>query len=230
MKIINKGNKKAEILIYEEIGEGWFGGMTAKQFSEDLSALGKLNEINVRINSPGGNVFDGVAIYNTLRMNGARITVDIDGLAASIASIIAMVGNEVNMAANAFMMIHEARGFVGGNADEIRKQADLLEKVNGTLVDTYQRKTEMDADTIEAMMNDETWMTADEALQHGFIDSISDEIQMAAHFDMNKFKYKHPPEAMQNAAEVVKLDSTVKDTSARADLDYMNVRTAQLKQ
>ena len=226
MKIINKGNKKAEILIYEDIGDGWLGGLSAKRFADDLKALGKLNEINVRINSAGGSVFDGVAIYNTLRKNGARIIVDIDGLAASIASIIAMAGHEINMAANSFFMIHDPWGVFAGNADELREQADLLDKVRGTLVDTYVAQSNAERETVEQMMTDETWMTADEALEHGFVHSVTDEVQVAAHHDLTKFK--HPPQTMQASADVVNIE-TPENGTARSALDYMKVRTARLQ-
>lgn len=223
MKINNKGNGKAEILIYEDIGEGWMGGLSAKRFADDLKALGKLTEINVRINSPGGSVFDGVAIYNTLRKNGARIIVDIDGLAASIASIIAMAGHEINMASNAFMMIHDPWGLFAGNADELREQADLLDKVRGTLVDTYVGQAgEEKRNDIDEMMRAETWMTASEAEEHGLIHSITDEMQMAAHVDNSKFKYKHIPEAMQNQSDVVQIE-TKSTGAARSAIDYMKL-------
>src|ERR1044072_9600498 len=92
-----KGNSEAEILIYEDVGEGWFGGVTAKQFAEDLKALGKVDTINLRINSAGGDVFDGLAIYRRLVDHPARVITHIDGLAASIASVIAMSGNEIRI-------------------------------------------------------------------------------------------------------------------------------------
>ena len=225
MKIINKGNKKAEVLIYEDIGDGWMGGLSAKRFADDLNALGKLTEINVRINSPGGSVFDGIAIYNTLIKNGAKIIVDIDGLAASISSVIAMAGNEIRMASNALFMIHDPWGVFAGNADELRTQAELLDKVQGTLVDTYLNKATASKADIEQMMASETWMTADEALDHGFIDSISDEMQMAAHFDLKRFK--HPTKVEAKASNVVQIDSGTSE-SARTALDYMNVRTKKL--
>ena len=226
MKIINKGNKKAEVLIYEDIGDGWMGGLSAKRFADELNALGKLSEINVRINSPGGSVFDGVAIYNTLRNNGARIIVDIDGLAASISSVIAMAGHEINMAANALFMIHDPWGVFAGNADDLRTQAELLDKVQGTLVDTYMNKATASRADVEQMMKDETWMTAAEAAAHGFIDSVTDEIQMAAHFDLKRFK--HPPAVDAGTDNVVQITNGTNE-SARTALDYMNVRTEKLK-
>lgn len=223
MKIINKGNKKAEILIYEDIGEGWMGGLSAKRFADELKALGALTEINVRINSAGGSVFDGVAMYNTLRNNGARIVVDIDGLAASIASVFAMAGDEIRMAGNALMMIHDPWGVFAGNAADLRKQADLLDTVRGTLVDTYMTRASASRSDIEQMMTDETWMTADEALGHGLVTSVSDDMQMAAHADLKRFKFKHVPDHWNNAENVVQIERN--QDSARAAIDYMSART-----
>ena len=223
MKIINKGNKKAEVLIYEDIGDGWMGGLSAKRFADDLNALGKLSEINVRINSPGGSVFDGVAIYNTLRKNGAQIIVDIDGLAASIASVIAMAGDVVNMADNALLMIHDPWGVFAGNADDLRQQADLLDTVQGTLVDTYMKRATASREDIQQMMHDETWMTAEEALGHGLIDSVTDEVKMAAHFDLARYKFKHVPAVASSTENVVQIET--QQHGARAALDYMSART-----
>jgi ATP-dependent Clp protease protease subunit len=97
------------------VGEGWFGGMSAKTFVTELQKLGKVDVINLHINSPGGSVFDGVAIYNSLKSHPARIEVDVDALAASIASVIAMAGDEIRIAENAMMMIHDPTGVaIGG--------------------------------------------------------------------------------------------------------------------
>jgi ATP-dependent Clp protease, protease subunit len=182
----------AEIWIYEEIGAGWFGGLSAKQFADDIKALGKLDTITVRINSPGGDVFDGVAIYNILKQNPARVVVNIDGLAASIASVIAMAGDEITMAENAMMMIHEAWTMAVGNAGDFRETADRLEKVNGVIRDTYARQTGDKAppETIAELMTAETWMTAQEAMDYGLVHSLSDSMDMAAHFDLEKFPFK----------------------------------------
>lgn len=202
MKIKNKGKGKAEILIYEDIGEGWLGGISAKGFADMIKSEetenGKLTEINVRINSAGGSVFDGVAIYNTLKKHNARITVDIDGLAASIASIVAMAGDEVRAAENSMLMIHDPWLVTSGSADELRETAELLDKVRGQLLDTYTKRTGADEETISQMMTDETWMTASEAMDIGLIDSVTDEMQMAAHYDLTKFK--HPPKNLATIA------------------------------
>lgn len=188
-------SKDAEIWLYDEIGGGgWFSeGISAKKFADDLNALGKLSTITLRINSPGGDVFDGIAIYNILKQHPARVIVNIDGLAASIASVIAMAGDEIRMADNALMMIHEAWTVGMGNAGDFRETADRLDKVNGSILGAYAKKTGKDQKELAAMMAAETWMTAQESLDHGFVHSIGEPLQMAAHFDMGKFKFKNPP-------------------------------------
>ncbi len=204
---IKAKSNSAEILIYEEIGDGWLGGISAKQFAEDMKGI-KASDINVRINSEGGSVFDGHAIYNTLRNHGARITVDIDGLAASIASIIAMAGDEIRMAENGFLMIHDPWVVAAGTADELRSQAEVMDKVQEKLVNTYVKRTGGDAEQIAQWMADETWMNAEEALERGFVDSITEETRMAAsihHAD----RYKHAPENLidhRPKSDIVKRD------------------------
>ena len=146
----------ADIYIYDEIG---FWGVTAKQFISDLNALGDITHINLHINSPGGDVFEGIAIFNALKTHGASITVYVDGVAASMASVIAMVGNPVIMPENTFMMIHKPFGFTGGDAEGMRTYADLLDKVEAVLLPAYAQKTGKTTDEIAAMLADETWMT-----------------------------------------------------------------------
>jgi len=187
---------EAEIWIYEEIGSGWFGdGLSAKQFADDIKTLGKVDRITVRLNSPGGDVFDGIAIYNILKSHSARVIVNIDGVAASIASVIAMAGDEIYMAENAMMMIHEAWTMAMGNARELREIADRLEKISGVIRDTYAKRTSEKAtpETITRLMDGETLMTAQEALDYGFVDALTEALRMAAHFDLDKFKFKKNP-------------------------------------
>lgn len=193
-----KANKEAEIWLYEEIG-GWVG-ITAKKFAEDLKALGDLTKITLRINSPGGDVFDGNAIYNILKQHKARVEVFVDGLAASIASIVAMAGDEITIAENAMMMVHAPWTFAMGNADDLRKTIDMLDKVAETIVVTYSRRTKKDEKEIKDLMAAETWMTADEAIANGFADKTAEANQIAAHFDLSKFKYRNSPTAKVSAA------------------------------
>jgi len=190
---INAKADRAEILIYEDIGEGWLGGISAKRFVEDLNGL-NVGEINLRINSDGGSVFEGLTIYNALKRKDANINVAVDGLAASIASIIAMSGNEISMAANAFMMIHDPWTVSAGTAEDLRKTADLMDSVRENLLNVYVDRTRGEADNISTMMAAETWMTADQAMENGFIDSITDELRIAARVDQSK--YRHVPEEL----------------------------------
>ena len=134
-----------------------------------------------------------MAIYNILKQHKARVNVSIDGLAASIASVIAMAGDEINMAANSMMMIHDAQTLCIGSAEDLRAAADMMEKVNSTIVTTYASRPAVDRANIIDLMHKETWMTADEALGHGLVDKLSGPVQMAAHFDLSKFKYKNIP-------------------------------------
>lgn len=197
--VSNKAEKSAEIFIYEDIGEGWFGGMSSKQFAADLKDLGELDSLSLRLNSPGGSVFEGNTIYNLLREHSANLTVHIDGLAASIASVIAMAGDEIVMAENALMMIHDPWGFAVGTADDLRKEADVLETVRGTIITAYKSRTGNEEKEISDWMSDETWMSAQEALDRGFADSISEEMKQAASVDWRRYGYKHPPRALSAA-------------------------------
>lgn len=185
----------AEVLIYEQIGESfWGGGVSAKQFAEDFAAITAPN-INVRINSPGGSVFDGQAIFNAIDRHPSKVTTHIDGLAASIASVIALAGDEVVMASNALYMIHDPWAAAVGDASEMRKTADLLDKIAGQLVDTYAAKSGQEPAYIAEAMHAETWYTAAEALDLGLVDRIAGETSEdpGASFDMTPFNYRNYP-------------------------------------
>lgn len=184
-RFVNKG-KSAELWLYGYIG-GW-GGITAKQVADDLKAMGKVDTVNVRMNSFGGEVFEGFAIFNQLQRNPATIEVDIDGAACSIASIIACAGNTVRMARNAMYMIHDPSGGAWGTAAEIRKTADLLDQIREQLVETYVAKTGLKADKISDYMTAETWFKAAEAAELGFVDQVTDALDMAASADLSKFR------------------------------------------
>ena len=183
----NAKNQKAEILIYEDIGDYW-SGVTAKGFNDELKALGDISEINVRLNSGGGNVFDGIAIYNTLKNHKAKVNIHIDGLAASIASIVAMAGDTISMAKNGFMMIHDPWIMTAGTAEDLRKTADTIDGVREQLLDTYIRRTGGDREQISDMMSAETWMNSDEAMKNGFVDSVTEDLALAASCDIKRFR------------------------------------------
>lgn len=194
-RIDNKAADEATIYIYDEISS-W--GVSAKQFVKDLNEV-TAKTIKLRLNSPGGNVFDGAVIHNALKEHSATVKVMVDGLAASIASVIAMAGDSIHMASNSMMMIHKAWTYAAGNADEMRKTAELLDKVDETIVNTYANRTAKGMDAIKKMMADETWMTADEAKSHGFADTIGDDEQdenAKASFDIAKYNYAKVPQAI----------------------------------
>lgn len=183
------GSKAAEIYLYDQIGGGFFGGgISAKQFADDLKDLGKIDTLNVRVNSPGGDVFDGLAIYNTLKRHPANVIMDIDGMALSIASIIVMAGDQINMAKNAMMMIHDPWTYAGGTAEDFRKQADLMDQVKGNLITTYADRSKMDSQEIDDLMAAETWFTAADAKANGFVDSVTEDLALAARFDLSQFR------------------------------------------
>jgi ATP-dependent Clp endopeptidase proteolytic subunit ClpP len=169
-----KAEAEADVFLYDEIG-GF--GVNARDFISQIRASGA-KKINLRINSPGGSVFDGLAIYNFLKEQD--VTVQVDGLAASIASIIAMAGKEVRIASNGFLMIHNPWGGAMGDSEEMRQTADLLDKIRDSLVGTYAKKTGKDAETIKRWMDEETWFSAEEAKENGFVDTITDEVAFSA--------------------------------------------------
>ncbi len=188
--ILRAAKDDAEIMIYDTIGQDFWGdGVTAKGFDKELKALGSPKNITVRINSGGGDVFDGVAIYNTLARHPARKVVHVDGLAASAASVIAMAGDEIRMGDGTFIMIHNAWSFAIGNAAEMRRAADLLDSVSGQLAGIYVQRTGQPAAKVKAMMDAETWMDAEDAIAKGFADARSaDTVKMAASVDLARFR------------------------------------------
>jgi ATP-dependent protease ClpP protease subunit len=167
---------EVELSIYDEIGAF---GIGAKEFIAELREY-KGQHVHVRINSPGGEIIDGSAIANALNRHEGGVTVHIDGLAASMASYIAMSGKPTYMSENALLMIHNPWTLAAGEADDLRKQADLLDTMKSTLVRGYQRKSGMPAEEISRLMDEETWLTALEATALGFVDAIEDGIPAAA--------------------------------------------------
>jgi ATP-dependent Clp protease protease subunit len=180
-KVVAKGNDSAEIYVYGVIGSDWFGdGVSAKQFADDLRALGNVKTIDLRINSEGGSVFDGKAMYSLLNEHKAKIIVHIDGLAASAASFLAMAGDEIEISEGAFVMIHNAYMVAMGDARAMRQAAEMLDTVNNTIIDVYAARTKGDRKAIATMMDNETWMTGAEAIENGFADRMVENLKVAA--------------------------------------------------
>lgn len=192
----------AEVFLYDVIGP-W--GIDAETFSREIAAL-DVELLRIRINSPGGDVFDGMAIHNAIARHPARTETWIDGLAASAASYAALAGEEIFMADNAMMMIHDPWSMTIGNAADHRKEADVLDKISETIVGMYARKTGLEADELKDMMAEETWFNAEEALDQGFIDrvvepQIAEEEAPAAKWNLKVFR-NSPPELRKARREV----------------------------
>ncbi|MBG2712368.1 ClpP-like prohead protease/major capsid protein fusion protein [Proteus sp. WDL240414] len=191
-----KEDQTADIYIYDEIG-GW--GISARRFTEDLLSLGNLSHINLHIHSPGGEVFDGIAIYNQLKNHSATITVYIDGLAASMASVIAMVGDTVIMPKNAMMMIHKPWGVSWGDANDMREYADLLDKLENVLIPAYVAKTGKTTEEMTAMLEQETWLDGDECVEHGFADKVIEPVKAMASLTSKRIEeFSSMPSAIKN--------------------------------
>lgn len=183
-----KKDDTAEILIYDDIGPSWMGMIGADYFAQALKDLGSVKEISLRINSAGGSVFEGLAIYNQLVKHSARVIVDVDGIAASISSVIAMAGDEIRIAKNAMLMIHDPEAIAFGGVDEMLKTAELLEDIKNSIVTLYSDRTGQSAESIAAMMAEETWLTADKAKEHGFANTITPNKAVTNHVDPGRFK------------------------------------------
>lgn len=184
-----------EVHIYDEIG---LFGITAKNFVDELkSAASNAAHIDVHLNTPGGSVFDGIAIYNSLKNHPATVTTHIDGLAASAGSLVALAGDTVKMAENAFFMIHNPFGLVMGQADDMRKEAEVLDKLRNAFVNSYVMKTGKLPEEIIEMMDNETWLDSHEAIELGFIDEVTVAHQAAARAGFQSRLIRHYANAPQ---------------------------------
>jgi len=172
---VPRADADTTISILDVIGEDyWSGtGVTANRISAALRSIGS-QDITVRINSPGGDMFEGIAIYNLLRAHRAKVTVEVLGWAASAASIIAMAGDDIRMGLGSFMMVHNAWGMVIGNRHDMREAAIVFEQFDAAIADIYEVRTGMKRSDIEQLMDAETFMTAAQAVEYGFADVVDD--------------------------------------------------------
>ncbi|MBL4543660.1 MAG: Clp protease ClpP [Rhodobacteraceae bacterium] len=203
----------AEVAIYDEIGAY---GVSAKGFLSELGALPEGTPVDLRLNSPGGSVFDAVAIHNALKRHEGTVTVWIDGIAASAASYIAMAGDEIVMPENAFLMIHDPAGLVMGTAEDMRAMAGTLDKIAAGMTRGYAGRSGKTEDEIAALMAAETWFSAAEALEAGLATQLAEPVRIAASFDIARFR-NAPPE-LQEAVEPVE---TADPDSAKTGSDIV---------
>lgn len=230
---LNAGSQvpEAEILLYEPIGKDiWGDGIGAKDFAVDLKSLGDVACLNIRINSPGGSVFEGLAIYNLLLAHPAEKKCYIDGVAASIASVIAMAGHSIIMPDNALMMIHDPTALVIGSSEDMRKMADVLDKTKQSLMTAYKTKCTCTDEKLMQMMTDETWLSAQEALDCGLATEIVQPVKMAAIAAFDFSLYQHTPEAIKNAAAAAATGSSGDSASGGGDGNPLAAAAAKRSQ
>ena len=232
-KIQAKNDDTAEISIFGDIGNScWAPGVTPEDFKKDFDAVKDSKEIRVLVNSPGGDVFDGITIYNIIASERPKVKVEILGLAASAASVIALAGSSLKMHEGSFFMIHNAWGIAMGPADEMRKMAEILDKISGELINIYENQSDLDEKQIKEYMNDETWFTAEEAVEAGFADEIGEAVEAAASvaIDQRIYAYKHVPERFQaHADENKEPPDNIRDfEAALRDLGYSRKESVKI--
>jgi ATP-dependent Clp protease protease subunit len=186
MKLATDDNDTGEIMIYDMIGKDpWTGeGMSATDFDAELKALGPVKNINLRINSPGGYVSDGIAIHTMLSNHPAEVTASVDGIAASAASLILMAADKIVMPKNSFLLIHKPATMAWGTDEDLMAAAADLELQGKVFAGTYAERSGQSTDDVLKLMSQDRLMSADEAMQLGYCDTISEPVKMAASFDM----------------------------------------------
>ncbi|MEU3851728.1 head maturation protease, ClpP-related [Streptomyces sp. NPDC029554] len=220
---------EAEVMLYDEIG-GWFG-TTADELISELKGI-TAPRMRVRINSPGGSVFEGIAIANALRAHPASVTVQVDSVAASIASVIAMAGDRIEMAPNSMMMIHDASGVCLGNAQDMEEMAELLDLISDNIADAYAQRAGGTRDEWRARMRAETWFLPEDAVDNGLADEAiqapksgtptepveEPEPDMARAWDLAAYGYQGPRRDEPKAEEPTTLTINI---GAALDEDFV---------
>ena len=235
---------EAEVMLYDEVG-GWFGA-TADQFIADLKGVTAPN-LRVRVNSPGGSVFEGIAIANALRSHPANVTVQVDGIAASIASVIAMSGDRIEMAPNTMLMIHDASGVCMGNASDMQEMAELLDLISDNIADAYAARAGGTRAEWRDRMRAETWYLPEDAVEAGLADEAitapksgtpaaepdGDEPEMARAYDLTAYGYTGPrreqPKAEEPTAEPEQQTTLTINIGATLDEDFVEQLRAMVR-
>jgi ATP-dependent Clp protease protease subunit len=217
----------AEITIYERIGYDWWSGegVEGKKFVEDLQKIPQGRPITLRINSHGGNVHDGMLIYNRLKERRAQLTVKVDGVAASIASVIALAGSKLEMPRNSLLMVHNPWAYAEGDADTMRQAADMLDKHRDAIMAVYEEKTGATREQIKGWMDRETWMTGDEAHANKFCDQVTNEqisFQACSPEDLGRFR-NVPEQLRGNPQQNRKTEDQMNKTKILARLRELGV-------
>jgi ATP-dependent Clp endopeptidase proteolytic subunit ClpP len=196
---IDVKNESAELSIFDEIG-GF--GISSAQFKEEFDLVRDKKSIHLMLNSPGGSITDGMAMYNILSSVRAKLSIEVLGMAASMASVIALAGKELIMDEGTYLMIHNPWVTTYGDAAQLRKDAAVLDKMRGELLNIYQAHSNLSPEKIGEMMDDETWMTAEEAQAYGFAQTVSPDSHAAAyaHHNLSKIGFKNIPQLLVEKA------------------------------
>lgn len=212
----NVGSDEAELLLYDEIG-GW--GTYADEFVAELRTV-TAPKLRVKVNSPGGSVFEGIALANALRSHPADVTVQVDGIAASIASVIAMAGDRLVMQPNSMLMIHEASGMCLGDAADMQQMAGVLDAISNNIAGAYATKGGGTADDWRSLMKNETWYSAEGAVEAGLADEVGEqrgksgadaEPEMRKTFDPQAYGYTGPTTTEQQTTLTIDIGSALGD-------------------
>jgi len=198
LKVVATGDDETTIYLYDAIGD-WYG-VSAKNFIKELKAI-KSGTIRLRINSPGGDVFEARAIATAISQCGKKVVSHIDGVCASAATYVALAASEVEMAKGSFFMIHNAWTMSYGNAEDMRSAATLLDQIDASIVDDYAKKTGKAQEEIKELMAAETWFAADDALAAGFIDSVYDSEKVENKWNLSA--YENVPEKLAKTTQLV---------------------------
>ena len=194
-QIVNQSDNNAEILLYGTITDfdnERLGYISAKGFDDKIKSFGTVDNLTLRINSNGGDVFQAIAIYNSIKVHFKNVIVRVDGLVASAASVVAMAGNKIIMPENSMMMIHNPFSFIlGGDSNELRAEAEVLDKIRDNFVNIYSGKTKQPVEKLIELLDNETWMTATEAKELGFCDEVEKVVDIAATTNKNGLNFNN---------------------------------------
>jgi ATP-dependent Clp protease protease subunit len=224
LKVIhNKKTDAYEILMYGAIGENpWDdSAISANSFMKELNAIpANAKEIHLRVNSPGGSVFDGMTMFERLKQHNAKVIAYVDGIAASIASLIIMGADEIVIGEGGFLMIHKPMAGAYGNTEELNRTVDILDKIEEQMISIYVKKTGLSRIELSRMLSEETWITADESIEMNFVDTkieASSQLRVAASMVKNTPWFRKHPEIkdIETKREINNALNDIKDFLAR---------------
>lgn len=208
--IQNETTNATEITIYGIIGDSWWDdSVSAADIDNALKSIN--GDIVINLNSPGGDAFDGIAIYNRLKKHDGKITINIDGWACSAASVIAMAADELNMGMGSMIMIHEASTIVWGSKTDMRKEADVLDNLEDGIIDIYMTKANVEREEIRNMVDAETWFSAQKAIEIGFATAASSTVEDNEEIT----NLKSQMQAIQNELDQIKNKEPEKPTPVK---------------